>query len=37
MKFFLKSVDKGVWDAVVNGHFQPIKIVEGKIVPKEFS
>jgi len=30
-------VDKGVWDAVVNGPFKPIKIVEGKIVLIEFS
>jgi len=37
MKIFLESVDKGVWDAVVNGPFQPIKVVEGKTVLKEFS
>ena len=30
-------MDKGVWDAVVNGPFKPIKVVEGKSVPKEFS
>ena len=37
MKFFLESLDKGVWDAVVNGPFKPIKIVEWKTVLKEFS
>ena len=37
IKIFLESVNKGVWDVVVNGPFQPIKIVEGKNVPKEFS
>jgi len=37
MKIFLESMDKGVWDAVVNGPFKPIKVVEGKSVPKEFS
>jgi len=37
MKIFLELVDKGVWDVVVNGPFQPIKVVEGKTVLKEFS
>ena len=37
MKFFLESMDKGVWDAVVNGPFQPIKVVEGITILKEFS
>jgi len=37
MNFFLESVDNEVWDAVVNGPFQPIKVVESKIVPKELS
>jgi len=37
MKICLESVDKGVWDAVVNGPFKPIKIVERKNVLKEFS
>ena len=30
-------MDKGVWDAMVNGPFKPIKIVEGEAIPKEFS
>jgi len=30
-------MDKGVWDAVVNGPFQPIKVVEGITILKEFS
>ena len=37
MKIFLESVDKEVWDAVVNGPFKPIKIVDGETFPKEFS
>jgi len=37
MKIFLELVEKGVWDAVVNGPFQPIKTVGGKNVPKELS
>jgi len=36
MKIFLESVDKGVWDAIVNGLFIPTKIVEGKTMPKDF-
>ena len=30
MKIFLESIDKGVWDAVINGPFVPTKLVEGK-------
>ena len=37
MKIFLESVDKEVWDAVVNGPFKSIKIVEGRTILKEFS
>ncbi|XP_027903654.1 uncharacterized protein LOC114163549 [Vigna unguiculata] len=37
MKIFLESIDKGVWDAVVNGPFKPIKIVDRETFPKEFS
>jgi len=36
MKIFLESVDKVVWDAIVNGPFIPTKIVEGKTMPKDF-
>ncbi|XP_027933253.1 uncharacterized protein LOC114188805 [Vigna unguiculata] len=36
MKIFLESVDKGVWDAIVNGPFIPTKIEEGKAIPKDF-
>ena len=34
MKIFLESVDKGVWDAIVNGPFIPTKIEEGKLYLK---
>ena len=33
----MESMDKGVWDVVVNGHFQPTKTENGKTIPKEFS
>ncbi|XP_027927440.1 uncharacterized protein LOC114184329 [Vigna unguiculata] len=36
MKIFLESVDKDVWDAIVNGPFIPTKIVEGKTMAKDF-
>jgi len=36
MKIFLESVDKGVWDAIVNGPFIPTKIEEGKTISKDF-
>jgi len=34
MKIFLESVDKSVWDAVMNEPFKPIKIVDGETFPK---
>jgi len=34
IKFFLKSIDNRVWDIMVNGHFEPIKIVDNGVVPK---
>lgn len=37
MKIFLESMDKGVWDVVVNGPFQPTKIRNWKTMSKEFS
>jgi len=36
MKIILESIDKGLWDAIVNGPFIPTKIVEGKTMPKDF-
>jgi len=37
IKLFLESINKEVWDAVVNGPFIPMKIVNDKTIPKEFS
>lgn len=37
MKIFLKLVDKGVWDTMINGPYEPTKVVDGKIVIKNFS
>lgn len=37
MKNFLESMDKYVWDAVVNRPFQPTKIENGKTMSKELS
>lgn len=37
MKFVLESVDKGIQDVIVNGLFQPTKIVDGRVIPKQFS
>ncbi|XP_047149798.1 uncharacterized protein LOC124821898 [Vigna umbellata] len=37
MQIFLESVDKGVWDAKLNGPFEPTHVVNGKTVLKNFS
>jgi len=37
MKVFLESINKGVWDVVMNRPFIPTKFVEGRNIPKEFS
>jgi len=37
MQIFLESVDRGIWDAVLNGPFVPINIVNDVQEPKPFS
>jgi len=37
MKFFLESIDKGVWDAIVNGPYITKVIVDGKEEEKDFN
>ena len=37
MQVFLEFVDKGVWDAVVNGPYIPKVIVHGKEVQKDLN
>ena len=34
MKIFMKSIDMGIWDAVVNGPFVPIHVVKDETVKK---
>ncbi|BAT90013.1 hypothetical protein VIGAN_06117300 [Vigna angularis var. angularis] len=36
-RIFLESVDKGIWDVVINGPFEPTKLGYGKHVLKNFS
>jgi len=37
MKIFMESIDMGIWDAVVNGHFVPVQTVKDEIVKKPWS
>ena len=37
MQIFLESVDRGIWDAVVNGPFVPVNVVNDVQEPKPFS
>lgn len=37
MKIFLESIDKYVWDIVVNDLYEPDKVVDGKTVKKNFT
>jgi len=37
MQIFLKSVDRGIWDAVVNGPFVPVNVVNDVQELKPFS
>lgn len=36
MKIFLESVDKGVWNVIINGSFEPTKVENGKTNVKDF-
>jgi len=37
MQIFLESVDRGIWDAVLNGPFVPVKVVNEVQEPKSFA
>ena len=37
MQIFLESIDRGIWDAVLNGPFVPINIVNEVQEPKPFT
>jgi len=37
MKLFIESLDRGEFDAVVNGPYVPKTIINGKIVDKHWS
>jgi len=37
MQIFLESVDRGIWDTVVNGPFVPVNVVNDVQEPKPFS
>jgi len=34
MKIFMKSIDMGIWDVVVNEHFVPMHVVKDETVKK---
>ena len=36
MKIFMESVDRGIWNAVVNGYTIATQVVENKIIEKPF-
>jgi len=37
MQFFIESIDKGIWDAIVNGPYTPKCLVENKEVDKPWT
>jgi len=37
MKIFIESLDRGVWDAIVNGPFVSKIVIDGVIVDKPWS
>jgi len=37
MQIFLESVDRGIWDAVLNGPFVPVNVVNKVQEPKPFA
>jgi len=36
MKIFIESIDRGIWNAIVNGPYIPISVVNGIFVAKSF-
>jgi len=37
MKIFIESLDRGIWDAIINGPFIPKHIIDGAVVDKPWS
>jgi len=37
MKIFIESLDRGIWDAIVNGPYVPKTVVDGVTVDKPWS
>ncbi|XP_068498115.1 uncharacterized protein [Phaseolus vulgaris] len=37
MKFFMESIDMGIWDLVVNGYFVPVQVVKDETVKNPWS
>ena len=37
MKIFVESIDKGIWDAIENGHFIPKFEKDGSSIEKSWS
>jgi len=36
MKIFIQSIDRGIWNAIVNGPYIPVSVVNGIFVTKPF-
>jgi len=36
MKIFIESIDRGIWNAIVNGSFIPMHVVDGMPAVKPF-
>jgi len=37
MKFFIESIDRGIWDAIVNSPFIAKHVVNNKLIEKPLS
>jgi len=37
MKIFIESLDRGIWDAIVNDPFVPKNVIDGFVVDKPWS
>jgi len=33
MKVFIESIDRGIWNAIVNGSYIPVSVVNGSYIP----
>ena len=37
MKIFMESLDRGIWDAIINGRYVPKTVIDGTVVDKPWS